>query len=355
MTNKQTILVTGASGFIGGWIAEILHLSHSADVRAGIRNWSSGARLARFPIEIVLCDVMDKQSISRAMLGANCVVHSISGSSEAITQGTENVLEVAHAQKIGRLVHLSSTEVYGKVRGEINETSPFKSMRNEYADAKIKAEQLCWQYYRSGLPITVVRPSIVYGPFSASWTIALAQRLQSGNWGILKGYGEGICNLVYVADLVSGILLAARHEHAVGEAFNMVGPESMTWNQYFKKFNAALGLPELKVIDPADAKLRAAVTDPVRSLGKFVLKHFSAPLRTMSQRNRLARELLQYADRTLKTNPRTGDLSLYNREAVYLTTKARDILGYRPNFDVSRGLDLSVEWLRHAGLVEQLI
>ena len=60
MTDKEKILVTGSGGFIGGWIVETLHLSHLADVRAGIRSWSSGARLARFPVEIVLCDVMDK-------------------------------------------------------------------------------------------------------------------------------------------------------------------------------------------------------------------------------------------------------------------------------------------------------
>jgi nucleoside-diphosphate-sugar epimerase len=354
MTDKEKILVTGASGFIGGWIVEMLHLSHSADVWAGIRSWSSAARLARFPIKIVLCDVMDKQSIAKAMSSANCVIHCVSGSSEVIIQGTENMLEVAHAQKTGRFVHLSTTEVYGNVNGEIDETFPLKSMGNPYGDAKIEAEKLCWKYYKKGLPITVVRPSIVYGPFSTDWTIVLAKRLQSKNWGIFKGYGEGSCNLVYVGDLVSGILLAARNERAVGEAFNLVGPESMAWNQYFKKFNAALGLPELKEIDPANARLRAAAMDPIRSMGKFVLKHFSAPLRKMSQGNRQARELMQYADKTLKTNPRTYELSLYNREALYLTTKARNMLGYQPNFGVDRGLDLSVQWLRNVGLVEQL-
>jgi len=154
-----------------------------------------------------------------------------------------------------------------------------------------------------------------------------------------------------VADLVSGILLAARHERAVGEAFNLVGPETMTWNQYFQKFNAALSLPELRVIDPAKARLRAVVTDPIRSLGKFVLKHFGVPLRKLSQEYRQARELLQFADRTLKTIPRTSELSLYNRKALYLTAKARDMLGYKPAFDVDRGLDLSVRWLSNVGLV----
>jgi nucleoside-diphosphate-sugar epimerase len=263
------------------------------------------------------------------------------------------MLEVALAQKVRRFVHLSTTEVYGNVSGKIDETFPFRYMGNPYGDAKIEAEKLCWDYYKKGLPLTVVRPSIVYGPFSRDWTVGFAQRLLSRNWGIFKGYGEGICNLVYVADLVSGILLAARHERAVGEAFNLVGPESITWNQYFQKFNTALGLPELRVIDPANARLRAAVMDPIRSLGKYVLKHYSAALRKISHGNRRARGLMQYADRTLKTNPRMSELSLYNREALYLTTKARDMLGYKPRFDLERGLALSVGWLSNVGLVER--
>jgi nucleoside-diphosphate-sugar epimerase len=156
-----------------------------------------------------------------------------------------------------------------------------------------------------------------------------------------------------VSDLVSGILLAARHQHAVGEAFNLSGPDVITWNQYFQKFNAALSLPELKVIDPANARLRAVAMDPIRSLGKLVLKNFSAPLRKLSQRSRQARSLLRYADKTLKANPRVADLSLYNRKAHYLSTKARDMLGYQPAFDLDRGLDLSVRWLIHVGLVGQ--
>jgi nucleoside-diphosphate-sugar epimerase len=353
MTSDEKILVTGSGGFIGGWILETLHLSGTAGVRAGIRSWSSAARLARFPIEIVLCDVMDKESIAQAMAGASCVIHCVSGSTEAIVQGTGNMLDVALTQKVRRFVHLSTTEVYGNVSGEIDDIFPCRNMGSPYGDAKIEAEKLCWEHYKRGLPVTVVRPSIVYGPFSTDWTVGFARKLQSGSWGIFRGYGEGICNLVYVSDLVSGILLAARHQHAVGEAFNLSGPDVITWNQYFQKFNAALSLPELKVIDPANARLRAVAMDPIRSLGKLVLKNFSAPLRKLSQRSRQARSLLRYADKTLKANPRVADLSLYNRKAHYLSTKARDMLGYQPAFDLDRGLDLSVRWLIHVGLVGQ--
>lgn len=352
MTDRETILVTGASGFIGGWIVEMLHLSNSADVRAGIRSWSSAARLARFPVKIVLCDVMDKESIAAAMTGVNCVIHCVAGSDEAIIQGTENILDVALAQKVRRFVHVSTTEVYGNVSGNIDETFPLQSMGSPYGDAKIEAEKRCWDYYRKGLPITVIRPPIVYGPFSRDWTVGVAQKLQSHNWGIFKDYGEGICNLIYVTDLVQGILLAARNERAIGEAFNLVGPDTLTWNQYFQRFNAALNLPVLDAIDPANAKLRTLIIDPIRSFGKLVLKSFDKPLRKMSQENRYARELMQFADKTLKTSPRATDLALFNRKAHFLANKAHDMLGYQPVFNLDRGLDMSVRWLNNIAVIE---
>lgn len=353
MASKNVILVTGSGGFIGGWIVETLCLNHSATVRAGIRSWSSAARLARFPVEMVICDVMDKQSIREALKGVDCVIHCVSGSIEALVEGTKNMLDVALEQKVKRFVHISTTEVYGDPKGEIDETAPLKRVGSLYGDAKIDAENLCWESYQKGLPVTIVRPPIVYGPFSKDWTVGFAKKLESGNWGIYKNFGNGTCNLIYVSDLVSGILLAARDERAIGQAFNLTGPESITWNEYFQKFNNALKLPELKVIEPEKAKLRAAALEPVRSFGKFLLKHFNAPLRKMSQKYSQARALMQYTDKTLKTTPRGADLSLYNRDVRYLNTKARDMLGYQPAFNVDRGLDLSVKWLSNVGLAEQ--
>jgi nucleoside-diphosphate-sugar epimerase len=351
MTGKETILVTGSGGFIGGWIAETLFLSRAANVRAGIRNWSSGARLSRFPLEIVLCDVMDKESITQAMAGVTCVIHCAIGARDVIVQGTENMLKAALASGIRRFVHMSTCEVYGQANGQINEMSPYQYTGSPYGDAKIDAEKLCWEYIKKGLAVTILRPPIVYGPFSTDWTLKLARRLQSGNWGTFKEYGDGVCNLVYIADLIAGILLAANHEYAVGEAFNLGGPETITWNQYFTRFNAALGLPELGTIKPQEARLRTTLLEPVRSVAKFALAHLRTPLRRISQRFRHARLTMQSAERSLTTSPRSAELDLYNRNAVYQTSKAQAVLGYKPRFDIDSGLRLSVLWLDHLGLL----
>ncbi len=353
MAHNETILVTGAGGFIGGWLAETIYLKGFPDVRAGIRNWSGAARLGRFPMKIVLCDVLNTEQIIQAIAGVTCVIHCAKGSKETIIEGTKNMLEIALRLGVKRFIHLSTAEIYGNQKGEIDETFPYQYTNSSYSNSKIDAEKLCWEYYEKGLPLTVVRPSIVYGPFSATWTIKYALNLQSGNWGIFKGYGEGICNLIYVSDLISGILLAIRNESAIGEAFNLVGPEIITWNQYFQRFNNALGLPELKVIDPVNAKFRTTMMEGLRGSAKFALAHFGGPLKGISQRFMQARKVMKSAEKSIKTTPSIFELGLFNRNALYLTTKAHHVLNFKPIFDLNRGMEMTAHWMKYLGLLDQ--
>jgi nucleoside-diphosphate-sugar epimerase len=262
------------------------------------------------------------------------------------------VLDVALDLGVKHFVHLSTAEVYGSVSGKVDEKSPYQHMGSAYGDAKIDAENLCWEYFEKGLPITVFRPSIVYGPFSKDWTVRLAQRLQSGNWGVFEGYGEGYCNLVYVTDLVSAVLSSANREQAVGEAFNLSGPQVITWNEYFQKFNAALGFPRLKVINPSTSRLRARILRPVKASARFVLDHFENPLKNAYARSREVRSVMQFAERSIKTTASDADLRLYSRKAEYVASKAQDVLDYQPRVDVETGLQMSVAWLNHLGLMQ---
>lgn len=352
MINKETVLITGATGFVGGWLAETLSLNDVAHVRAGIRNWSNAARLARFPIEIVRCDVLNQEEITQALAGVSCIVHCAIGSREVIVQGTNNMLAAALRSKVRRFIHLSTAEVYGPVRGGVDETFPFQYTGGGYGDSKIEAEKLCWTYSEKGLPLVVLRPPIVYGPFGKDFSVKIAHRLKSGNWGIFKGYGDGFCNLVYVSDLVSGIMMAMQSDRAIGEAFNLNGPETITWNQYFQKFNEVLGLPVLKRLEPAGSRAQATLMEPVRSSAKVILKQFEKPLRKMYLRSREARYAMQHFERYMKTTPRLAELSLYNREARYLDVKARHILGYQPQIPLDTGLQLTAGWIEHLGLLE---
>jgi nucleoside-diphosphate-sugar epimerase len=350
MDNKEKILVTGAGGFIGGWLAESLFLRGDTEVRAGIHNWSGAVRIARFPIDIALCDMLVPDQLMSAFNDMTCVIHCAKGSDESIIQGTRNVLDAAMKYGIKRFIHISTTEVYGNPSGNIDEAFPLQKTGNSYADAKIEAEKLCWEYHAKGLPVTIIRPPIVYGPFSKNWTMNVAFKLQSGNWGIYRNHGDGLCNVIYIADLVSGILLAARSESAVGETFNINGSETLSWNQYFQRFNVALGLPELRVIEPRGASVHAALLEPVRRFAKFAKEHFEIPIGRLAAKVGLAKKIMKNVENTIRTSPRATDLALYNRKAFYTAEKANNLFGFQPKISLDAGLDLTVRWMEQAGL-----
>jgi len=349
MLGRDLTLVTGAGGFIGGWVAESLFLM-GAPVRAGVHNWSGAARPARFPMEIVLCDIMNSQQLDNAMKGVSCVIHCAKGSDESIAQGTRNVLEAASRRGVERFVHVSTTEVFGEQSGRIDESFSCQSMNDSYADHKIKAEEVCREFYSKGLPVVIVRPPIVYGPFSKTFTVNIAYKLLSGNWGIYKGLADGMCNLIYVSDLVNGIFLAALNEESIGHVFILNGPELLTWNQYFQRFNAALGLPELKAYESHGIGATTQLMEPIRNSIKFARYRFERVIKLIAAKHRQARRVMKSVETRMKTTPRAHDLNLYGRKAIYLSNKAQNMLGYRPEFDLDKGLQLSVQWIEQIGL-----
>jgi nucleoside-diphosphate-sugar epimerase len=353
MSASPIILITGGGGFVGSRFSEIIHLTRFAHARVGVRRWSGAARAARFPVDIVLCDVLDRRQVAEAMKGVNVVVHCAVGGDEVIVDGTRNVLEAATRAGVARVVHVSTAEVYGPdVSGHIDETWPHTPTGNPYADAKIEAERLVWEHDSRGLPVTVFRPSIVYGPWSEQWTAALAQRLQSGRWGRYERYGDGTCNLVYVDDLVAVALKSIDEDKAVGQAFNVGGPDLVTWNEYFDRFNAAMGLPPLEDRSASRTKLGSTFTGAIGGAALAVVARHGDAVMRIYQRGGPVAAGMKRLRRWLRDNPSSSELErLYSRKAFYDSAKAERLLGWRPTIDLDRGLRLSTDWLRYAGLL----
>lgn len=341
------ILITGAGGFIGGWLVEALYLGGFNGVKAGIRTWSGGARIGRFPVDIVLCDVLNVDQVDRATADVDAVVHCSVGPADVTVKGTENMLIASLRQGVKRFVHLSTVDVYGDVEGSVDETFPCQYTGRAYGDSKIEAEKICHTYLGKGLPVVILRPSLVYGPYSKFWTTKLAQRLESGRWGIFKEFGEGKCNLVYVEDLLHAIFLALESEKAVGQAFNINGSDIITWNEYFQRFNKALGFPKLSEIPSAKSKLRAAWTGPIKSTARYALNHFGNAVTRLYQRSDSAQSLMKRTETTLSTTPSAAELFQFSRKVYYAISKATTLLGYQPLYSVNDGLEMSVQWLRH--------
>jgi len=351
MSQQETILITGATGFVGGWLVEMLCNNGHPGVKAGIRSWSSAARLGRSTANIVLCDIMKPDQIEAAMDGVTHVIHCAVGPGPITEQGTRNMLAAAHKHGVQRFVHVSTTEIYGETVGPVTEETPLVNGFNDYADRKIAAENAVWEYHQQhGLPVVVVRPPIVYGPFSEYWVTRMAERLQSGNWKLYEGIGEGNCNLIYVTDLVQGIMLALRHPDAVGEAFILNGPDVITWNDYFQRLNAAMGLPPLQRGTQSATRGRAMILGPMKSAAKVTLNLFEDPIMRLYKTNRHARQAIKWVEKKMKTTANLGDLNLYNRKGQFVDDKARRVLGYTPHYDAEQGIAMCAAWLRHVSL-----
>jgi len=351
--DSRMIVVTGAGGFIGGRVVEILHCSDKESVRAGVRRWSSAARIGRLPVEIVQCDVTDIQQVRRAIRGATAIIHCAVGTRDVTVEGTRVMLEASMEGGVERFVHLSTVDVYGNVSGNVEETQPYQYTGREYGDAKIDAEKICWDFFRRGLPVTILRPTLVHGPFSDSWTIEFAQRLQRSPWPLPRQYCNGVCNLVYIDDLVSAIRLALTKDSAVGEAFNVNGADYLTWNDYFDRLNAAMGLPPLNVQPAGKSRRTTALISPVRSIARVGLKHFQHQIMAIYQRSDVAKRLMRVAESAIRNTPTAAEFDMCSKVVRYQHKKAEKLLGYTPHFNLDRALALTSLWLRHHGYIRE--
>jgi nucleoside-diphosphate-sugar epimerase len=347
MTTYKKVLVTGAGGFVGGWLVDTLFLEGKQPVRAGIRTWTTAARIGRLPVEIAPCNIVDPKEVAAAMEGVDAVVHCAVGTAEATVDGTRNMLEAALRNGVKRFVHISTVDIYGDTDGIVDEATPFKRTGEQYGETKIQAEEACWEYLKKGLPVTILRPTIVYGPYNKLWIAKFAERIMSGRWGTFGSLGDGTCNLLYVDDLARAIRLALTKDEAVGEAFNVSGAESITWNLYFERLNSALGNEPLRAIPPASFKRASSIMTPIKTVARFGLKHFGGPIMTLYAKSPIVRRFMKQTEARMKTTPGGDEIAMFARKVSYPIAKAERLLGYTPAMPIDRGIGISIGWLAH--------
>ena len=347
------ILVTGAGGFIGARLTEVLHCSGGWQVVAGVRRWSTAARVARFGVELAQCDIRNPEQVARSLAGVTHLVHcAVTGEDRGtIVEGTRVLMEGALKAGVKKVVHLSTVDVYGRPEGEVAEERPYALTGRVYGDSKIEAEQVVHGLAARGLPVTILRPTLVHGPFGATFTVAYAQRLQAPPWLVPAHAAQGLCNLVYVDDLVGAIIAALQTRTAPGDSFNINGPERPTWNDYFQALNDALGLPPLVYAEPAKARFAQKAMQPVRVVAKATLKRLKPQIMALYQRSELARRFMKAAEARVRNTPNANELEAFSRRVAFSSAKAERVLGYRPRFPLQEALPLTAAWLRASGFV----
>jgi NAD dependent epimerase/dehydratase len=284
----QTVLVTGAGGFIGGHLVARL-VREGANVRALVRYNSRNERgtLDWFDadvtreVDVVLGELRDIESVEQAAKGAEVVFHL--GAQIAIPYsfvnprdyfetnvlGTLNVAQAALRVGARRLVHTSTSEVYGTARTiPITEEHPLEP-QSPYAASKVGADKLMDSWYRTyELPVTVLRPFNTYGPHQSARAVIptiISQALAGGP--VRLGSLTPRRDLTFVSDTVAGFLAAADSPAAIGRTMQLGTGYDVSIGDIVEMVGEILGRPldvefDADRVRPASSEVERLISSP---------------------------------------------------------------------------------------------
>jgi nucleoside-diphosphate-sugar epimerase len=325
-------LITGASGFIGGRLAARMATS-GRPLRCLARAGSDVSALNGLDLQIVRGDLADPVSLAAAAAGCERVVHCAALVSDWATVaeikatnvvGTRNLLAAAAQAGVRRVVHISTTDIYGHPgRRDVAETAQPGRFSNWYAQTKLEAEEELLQAAAGNrLQAVVLRPATVYGPGSTDVVGEIAKALRGGHM-LLIGRGEALAGLCYVENLIDAILLALEEPAADGCAFNISDGLDVTWRRFTGDLAAGLGCPAPRLSLPY---LPAAAVAVALEQGYRLLRRATglatAPL--------LSRQAVQ----------------VLGRDQDFSNDAARRTLGWQPRVGYAEGLAATLAWLQ---------
>lgn len=260
---KQSIVVLGASGFIGRRVVDALAASCWAEPVA-VGRTIGAADINSSALKVAL-DASDEKALESVVAGASGVVSCINGDPETIVRSGRALFEVTSRMPVApRVVYLSSLAAYGSVADVVDEDSPLRDNYTDYGAAKVLVDRLAAEY-----PFAVrLRPGIVYGPGSVWWTDRIARLLVARRLGNMGEAGNGYCNLVHVDDVVTAILSSLQEPAAAGHAFNLGSPLVPTWNEYFQQYAQALRVQPTQRIGRGRLWFELAVRAPLLKIGE---------------------------------------------------------------------------------------
>lgn len=242
LTNRK-ILITGADGFIGSHLTEAL-VRRGADVRAFTyyNSFNSWGWLDHSPpeiqreLDVFAGDIRDPHGVKEAMKGCDVVLHlaaliaipysyhSPDTYVDTNIKGTLNVVQAARELGIEKVVHTSTSEVYGTAQYvPIDENHPLQG-QSPYSASKIGADQIAMSFYLSfETPVSIIRPFNTYGPRQSARAVipTIITQIANGNHQIKLGATHPTRDFNYIHDTVQGFIAVAEQDRSIGEVINI--------------------------------------------------------------------------------------------------------------------------------------
>ncbi len=324
------ILVTGATGFTGGKVAERL-VADGHSVVAFVRASSNTRALEAMGVECRVVDLHDRQQIVDSFQDICKVFHIAAAyrsehadltEFHAINvEATRSLLDAAVENNVERFVHCSTVGV----QGEIEDAPAAEDYRfnpgDHYQQSKLDGELLALDYFRSGkLPGSVVRPVGIYGPGDTRFLKLF--RPISKNRFVMIGDGQVLYHMTYIDDLVEGFMLAGEKDEALGEVFTICGPEYTTINVLVQEI--------AKVVGKAPPRFRV-------------------PLKPVYWASVVCDRLCRAINISPPLYPRR--VEFFELDRAFTSEKASRLLGYKAKYTLSEGLEKTAAWYRENGFI----
>jgi nucleoside-diphosphate-sugar epimerase len=324
------ILVTGGNGFVGRHVVSALQ-DRGDKVRVLALPTEDAGPLEERGIRVHRGDIRRPETLVAPMRGTDGVLHlaammdvwrPMADYHAVNVTGTENVCRAALAAGVPRLVHMSSSSVYGMALGRpADERFPLSPFRDPYPLTKAAADKAVQRMIMEDqLPAVIVRPDQIFGPGDQLHFGRMADRLRAGR-SIIVGAGDNALPLVYVADVVQGLLLALDHERAVGQAYNLTNDRPLTQEQFLRAIAREVGAspPRLHI-----------------------------PYRALYAAGYVAERLARLASSWRRPPITRLGVAFAGTDNRYGIDKARRELGFTPRVDLDDGVRLTAGWYREA-------
>jgi nucleoside-diphosphate-sugar epimerase len=329
-TAPRRVFLTGGSGFLGRVVAANLqaaghHLTLLTRDRARVP--AAIAQRSNSSTTLVQGTLDDPASYAAALDGADVVVHAAKSDdadprrrAQRDIDATATLLQRSIDQGVRRIVFVSSISVYDvPAAGVVNETSPRTASDDPYAMSKVQAERIVLDR-RGSIEVVVLQPANIYGPGPCWWSGSILDMMRHGRI-ILVNDGEGTSNMVHVNDVAQAVRLAIDCPTAAGETFLITDGQPIPWRRYFEMLEALIGRSASLPLSRMEAMaMSRRLSD--RSFGARAMRWL---------RRRLLGEPLVFP-------LSDGAIDKYAAKAVFDISKARQLLGYEPRYDLAAGV-----------------